>query len=268
MPTGTLAQSLLDLLFPPRCVACGASGALLCARCLASIRVPEPPICRRCGRSLPNHSQINAAAVCALCASGRELPSLDGLRAASIYEGAVRQAILTLKFRGQRRLAQPLADLLALCYRREALSADLIVPVPLHASRRRQRGFDQATLLAQALHARLGIPVRTDLLARTRATRAQMTLSRSERLTNVSGAFALTSSSAPMSLAGKRVLLVDDVTTTGSTMDAAASALREVHPAAIWGVAVARPVLEDEGDHELARARTSTTSQARRRGGR
>lgn len=245
-----VTQQLLDLLFPPRCVSCGASGAVLCAQCLASMRAPEPPLCHRCGRSLAASPPAQSARLCPFCESGGEIPHLDGLRAAGVYEGAVRQAILALKFRGQRRVARPLANLLAACYAREALSADLIVPIPLHSSRRRERGYDQARLIAQPLAAQLHIPVRTDLLVRQRATRAQMTLSRSERLTNVAGAFALTSPAASSVLAGKRVLLVDDVTTTGSTLDAAARALRGANPAAIWGLAVARPELHTEDDVE------------------
>ncbi len=195
-------------------------------------------------------------ALCPFCLTGREIPHLDGLRAASLYDGAVRQAILALKFRGQRRVASPLADLLAACCRHETLSADLIVPIPLHANRRRERGYDQARLLAQPLGRLLQRPVRTDLLVRTRATRAQMTLSASERHTNVAGAFVLTSPAVRAALSGKRILLLDDVTTTGSTLDAAAAALREANPAAIWGLAVARPELHAEGQVE-SRSRAS-----------
>lgn len=260
-------QQLLDLLFPPRCVSCGASGAVLCATCLASVRAPELPLCRRCGRSLAAALPAPGTDLCAYCATSREIPHLDGLRAASVYAGAVRQAVLALKFRGQRRVANPLANLLLACYHHEALAADVIVPIPLHSSRRRQRGYDQARLIAQPLAARLRIPVRADLLVRKHATRAQMTLSRSERLTNVAGAFALASAAAASALTGKRILLVDDVATTGSTLDAAAQALREVNPAAIWGLAVARPVLHAEEDVErgseethVARGRTRADS--------
>ncbi|HEX6818604.1 MAG TPA: ComF family protein [Ktedonobacterales bacterium] len=257
------AQLLLDLLFPPRCVSCGASGAVLCSTCLASVRTPEPPICRRCGRSLAAALPTQADRICRFCASGREIAHLDGRRAASVYEGAVRQAILALKFRGQRRVAHPLAELLLSCYYSEALVADLIVPIPLHDARRRQRGYDQARLIAQPLGARLRLPVRTDLLVRQRATRAQMTLSRAERLSNVTDAFALPSPAVASVLAGKRVLLVDDVTTTGSTLDVAARALREANPASVWGLAVAQPTLDAEGATESSSA-SGATNPARR----
>ena len=260
------AQQFLDLLFPPRCASCRAAGAVLCANCLASIRAPAQPLCHRCGRSLATSLPAQGGNQCPFCSTGREIPQLDGLRAASIYEGAVRQAILALKFRGQRRVAVPLADLLAACYHREQLAADLIVPIPLHVSRRRERGFDQARLLARLLTARLRLPLRDALLVRSRATRAQMTLSAAERRTNVSGAFVLASPTDHAVLAGKRVLLVDDVTTTGSTLDAAAFVLREARPATIWGLAVARPELHAEGDVEssFARAMDASTRGSRR----
>jgi ComF family protein len=252
------AQQLLDLLFPSRCASCRAAGTVLCAACLASIRAPEQPLCRRCGRSLATSLPAQGDAQCPFCATGRKIPHLDGLRAAGVYEGAVRQAILALKFHGQRRVASPLAGLLAACCRHEALSADLIIPIPLHASRRRERGYDQARLLAQPLGKLLQRPVRTDLLLRQRATRAQMTLSANERHANVAGAFVLTSPAVCAVLDGKRILLVDDVTTTGSTLDAAAAALREANPAAIWGLAVARPELHAEGQVETSTARPAT----------
>ncbi len=272
---GEAAQRALDLLFPPRCAACGAAGALLCASCLATIQSPQPPLCVHCGLSLATDGPTDgpdvgraAGSACLDCASSRRLSSLDGLRAASVYEGAARQAILALKFRGQRRLAHPLADLLAAYYTREGLHADLLLPVRLHRARRRQRGYDQAELLARALGRRLGLPVRTELIVRQRATAPQTTLSREQRRANVAGAFALTSPAARHVLAGKRVLLVDDVTTTGSTMDAVAAALRAAAPMEIWALAVARPSLAT-GDTDTAMSapriptRASRTSSGR-----
>jgi predicted amidophosphoribosyltransferase len=98
-----LAQRALDLLFPPRCVSCGTGGALLCARCRGTIRAPEPPLCSLCGRSLgapldAGAPTRQAESICPFCAAGERPASLDGLRAATVYEGAVRQAILELNF--------------------------------------------------------------------------------------------------------------------------------------------------------------------------
>jgi ComF family protein len=229
MPAATaLGQRLLDLLFPPRC-----------------------------GRSLAARHAVADGALprCPFCASGDQPVFLTTLRAASVYEGAARAAIRALKLGGQRRLAGPLGELLAAAYRREGLRADLIVPVRLHRLRRREHGYDQATFLARELAGQLRLPLRADLLIRLRATQPQTALSGAPRRANVAGAFALSRSVARQAIMGKRVLLVDDVTTTGSTLDAAASALAAGQPAASIGLAVARPPLDhlDRDDTVAAR---------------
>jgi ComF family protein len=160
---------------------------------------------------------------------------------AAIYEGTARAAIHALKYHGQRRVAAPLAALMAATWRASGARADVIVPVPLHASRARQRGFNQANLLARELARDLGIPLRRDALTRVRPTAPQARLPRVERLRNVAGAFALRPP-ATAALAGRAVLLVDDVISTGATIQAAASALRDAHPAAIYALALARPM--------------------------
>jgi ComF family protein len=259
-------DSALDLLFPPRCAACGASGALFCPRCRATIRAPEPPLCPRCGRSLAVPASRSSSGECLACALDGGLTSLDGLRAACVYEGSIRQAILALKFRRVRRLAVPLAVLLAAGYAREALHVDLVMPVPLHRGRRRERGYDQAELLARSLAGRLRLPLRADLLVRQRPTAPQTALAARERRANVAGAFSLRSPAAGQELAGKRLLLLDDVTTTGSTLDAAAAALRQASPAAIWGLAVARPPLATP-DTDTALSVSHSPAHARQRAG-
>ena len=119
--------------------------------------------------------------------------------------------------------------------------ADIVIPMPLHASRQRERGYNQAEALARAFANLQGLRLRSDLLERTRATEAQTRLSREERRRNVAGAFALTSPAAAATISGKHILLVDDVTTTGSTLDAAAEPLRAAGAASVWGLAFARP---------------------------
>jgi ComF family protein len=259
------AQSLLDLLFPPRCVACGTGGAVLCAACRASIRAPRPPLCARCGQSLALLPSGRATAMCPACATGHGPQALTALYAASVYDGAARQAIHALKYAGRRRLAQPLGDLLAAEARRVDARPDVIVPVPLHKGRLRERGFNQAALLARRCAARLGVPCRSNLLVRVRPTPPQVGLSLVERRANVRDAFAL-AEGAGQSLAGKRVLLIDDVATTGSTLDAAATALRSAAPAAIVGLAVSRPdLLEVRSDADRA-AHATSDAQGRHHG--
>lgn len=242
---GELAQGLLDLLFPPRCVACGAHGAVFCAACLAQARAPAEPLCLRCGMPTLATPRADTPTRCAECIAGQGPLALTGLRLAAYHEGSVRKAVHALKYTGRRRAAQPLADLLAMAYHRyhdAGMVADLILPVPLHRDRARERGYNQSALLARALAKRLRLPMRADLLIRARATQAQVGLSRQARRANVANAFALARPDAARLLAGKRILLVDDVATTGSTLDAAAQALLAAAPATIWGLTVTRPM--------------------------
>lgn len=237
------ARALLDLLFPPRCAVCGALGADLCPACLAKIRPLPNPRCARCDMPLvvaPGGAG-EPGAVCPACARGTNLPALDGLRMAARYEGTARAAILALKYGGKRRAARPLARLLEPVWRASGLRASVIIPVALHPGRRRHRGYNQSELLGRVLGRALGLPVQTGSLLRTRATAVQARLPLDARYANVAGAFAL-APGAERALAGARILLLDDIITSGATIQAAASALRQARPAAIYGVAVAHPV--------------------------
>lgn len=244
-----LTHALLDALLPPRCQHCGTVGAVLCVDCLATAAAPEPPLCPRCGRSLTPGSPADAAA-CPTCVSGHGPQVLHALRIAAVYDGVVRESVLALKYRRQRRMAEPLGDLLAAELRaaiRQGAQADLIIPVPLHTQRHRERGFNQADLLARRCSSRLGIPVAANLLMRQRATSPQVGLTLAERQTNIAGAFALASQHAYKRLAGRHLVLIDDVSTTGSTLDAAAAALHAAGPASIIGIAVSRPTIGGDG---------------------
>jgi predicted amidophosphoribosyltransferase len=186
------ARLLLDLVFPPRCVGCASAGAPICAACGAAVHAPEEPLCGRCGHTLPRPAgRIDAsmARACPVCASGHTPVTLTGLRAAAVYEGVVRAAVLALKHRGQRRLAEPLGDLLAATTRQAFPATELIVPIPLHAARRRQRGYNQAELLARRCASSLRIPSDARILSRHRATVPQVGLSATDRRANVAGAF-------------------------------------------------------------------------------
>jgi ComF family protein len=243
--TGSLPQRLLDLLFPPRCVHCGRMGEPLCAVCRASIQAPRSPRCQRCDRSLGGAPGPCCGLCVALASQGRQI-ALGRIIVATDYGDAARSAIRALKFRRQRRLAQPLGLLLVEAIQRADapadLIADLIIPMPLHADRRRERGYNQAALLARPVARALRLPLAEDALTRVRATRPQTHLHRDARRANVAGAFALSGPTAARALAGQRILLIDDVTTTGATLEAAAEALLAAQPAAIYAAAVARPL--------------------------
>jgi ComF family protein len=219
---------LLDFLLPPRCGGCRAVGAWLCERCRGRIRRLEEPLCRRCGVQLEFARKE--------CGCRARLHALARLRSAVAYDGPVELAIQRFKYQGWRRLAEPLALLMAERLMVEGLAARWTVAVPLHPTRLRERGFNQAELLAVQLRRRLALGKPPGDLVRTRATPAQVGHDRRWRLANVSGAFAWRGAD----LDGQAILIVDDVATTGATLDACATALRAAGSGPVIGVSVAR----------------------------
>jgi ComF family protein len=159
------------------------------------------------------------------------------------WEGSIRKAIYGLKYDYIRDLAVPLGEMLAEYYKHTPLPADIILPVPLHRRRQRERGYNQSALLAQQLGAAVQIPVRLDLLRRHRYTRSQTRLNPQQRSQNVHGAFSCDSRpGAPQAIAGQRLLLIDDVATTGATLLACAQVLRDKGARSIWALTLARAV--------------------------
>ncbi len=229
-----MLQQLLDLLFPPRCAACQYGGNVLCPACLATIRPLSPPYCLRC------HTPLSPGTACTKCCY---MPlQLSGLRMVSRYEGALRLCIHALKYTGNRRLAEPLGTLLAQAYRHYGLHADMVTPVPLHSTRLRQRGYNQSLLLAQVCSQHIQIPLDASLLTRVRATASQVDLSLDERQGNVSGAFVCSPAFTRGALHGRDILLIDDVCTTGATLEACAAPLFAAGARAVWALVLARPL--------------------------
>jgi len=236
------SQQLLDLVFPPRCVVCQRTGTWLCSTCLA--RLPRLPIqvCVRCGK--PEAS--------GLCASCRQAPlAIDGIRSVLRFEDSARHTIHCFKYANRPVLATPLAGLMAEYWREQPLPADVIVPVPLHVARQRERGYNQADLLARALGHSINLPVSGNALRRVRPTPAQVGLNMAERRANVCGAFAspgisyaqgssVTWGNPDVPVYGQRVLVVDDVCTTGATLEACSLALRAAGAVSVWGFTLAR----------------------------
>ena len=227
---------VFGILFPSRCVGCGLRGVDLCEPCLGTIQSLEPASCPRCGRP----SRLGA--VCGPC--HRYQGALAGIRAASIYQGTVRKAIYYLKYRHRRTLASPLARLMELELRRKPLQLDLLTPVPLHPTRLTYRGYNQSELLARELGERLEIRV-GDCLERARGTATQAGLNASARKANVHGAFLCVKGAG---VTGLRIGVVDDVCTTGATLEDCARALKEAGCISVWGVAVARDLLGSSHD--------------------
>ena len=218
-----LATGLLDLALPATCAGCGREGAPLCTDCV-------PALDSRLG--LPAGTPIGLPA---------DIPApLLQLEWCAPYAGAVRGALHELKYGGEQRLAVPLGTAVARRWARVGVGVDLIVPVPVHADRERRRGYDQAALIAAVAAQHLDLPVER-ALERGRATIAQFELGRDERATNVAGAFrSRRSAGAAAAIAGRWILLVDDVVTTGATLAASGAALVAAGTAAVSAIAVAR----------------------------
>jgi ComF family protein len=221
-------QRLLDLVFPPRCGGCSAPGSWFCAGCHGSLRRLEEPLCRRCGGEIFSRG--------AYCGCRRRLRALNRLRSAARYEGPLERAVHRFKYEGWRHLARDLGLLLAELVAVEGLAAGLVVAVPLHPRRQRRRGYNQARLLAVELRRSLRMPAPAGTLVRTRDTPPQVGLDRLSRLSNVEGAFEWRGPA----LAGAPVLLVDDVATTGATLEACAIAVKQAGGGTVTGLSLAR----------------------------
>lgn len=204
----SLPDYLLDLLYPPRCLGCGRTSIPLCSICRHSLT--------------PYHERLPP------------LPPLQAAYVGYVFDGTLRGAVHRLKYRRQRRVAPVLADLLRARLDRTMLF-DAVLPVPLHPSRLRERGFNQSELIAASLARSLGLPLLPGLV-RTEATRSQVGLDSNERRQNVANAFVWRRASAPP----PRLLIIDDVLTTGATVQACAAALIAAGAASVTAAAVAR----------------------------
>jgi ComF family protein len=171
-----------------------------------------------------------------LCQSCVKRPlSIDGIRSVGLFEGTLRKAIHGFKYNYMRDLAAPLGDMLVGYWKGQPLAVDLLVPVALHPRRTKSRGYNQAALLAMHMGQAAGLPVALDVLRRVRHTASQTNLNAAERRRNVTGAFRCSEA-----VRNKRVLLIDDVCTTGSTLEACSVALKGSGARSVWALTVAR----------------------------
>ena len=232
-------DAVLAVVLAPACAACGRildrpTKGPVCQSCWQSIVPITPPLCDRCGDPLPTWRSISlSAAICPRCRRTRRL--VDRARTVGEYEGALRAVIHALKYEGRRSLAVSLARLMRERGAELLSGVDCVVPVPLHPTRRRHRGFNQAADLACGL----GLDVR-HALRRVRATPSQTGLPAARRHGNVRGAFAATR--AASALAGATVVLVDDVSTTGATLEACARMLKTCGVREVRALTAARVV--------------------------
>jgi len=237
------AGALTSVVFPTGCRLCDAPlmharRLPICEACLASFQVILPPICDLCGQVLPVSAQSGeSAAICSDCSQDRF--AFQAARSFGVYEGALSHAIILLKYERLEPLGTYFAIQLLQLLRRDAqvLPVDVIVPVPLHRQKRKDRGFNQVDLFAHPLARRLHLPYRPVLLMRSRPRPEKHLLTQEERWEAVRGAFAMRQGSRVDNL---RVLLLDDVMTTGATLDACARALREAGARSVLGLTIAR----------------------------
>ena len=228
------AGNILDFLFPPCCAGCQKSGHILCPSCIMQISPLPAPVCRHCS------TPLITGGICKQC---QYHPlKLSRVRVVGAYQGPLRSCIHALKYNANTRVAEPLGQLLAEGYINSDMHADVVIPVPLHRERQQQRGYNHAYLLAHHCSARIGVPLRNDVLIRHRATPAQVGLNTIERRENVAGAFLCTQAFATHALHGRTMLLIDDVYTTGATLEACAAPLFAAGAKAVCGLVLARPL--------------------------
>ncbi len=216
-----------DAIAPAFCVQCGISGGWLCSVCAEQIFLVKEQVCYGCNKL------SEQGKTCERC---QRLTELNGVLMATHYEsGPVRELVHKLKYEGLTDLAGILSWILFQGTKSKEWKGWVVVSVPLHSSKLSSRGFNQADLLAFRLAKYLKLPYQTRWLRRVRATETQTKLTRPHRQANVYKAFL-----ARGDLRGKKILLVDDVMTTGATLEAASQALKDAGARQIWGVVVAR----------------------------
>jgi competence protein ComFC len=223
-----LITGLKDIIYPKTCLICKQDLAstcvdeFVCVKCWASIKKNTPPFCRCCGRNLDNRSLVNA--LCSECLKNKL--DFDRAFAPCIYEGPVKDLIREFKYKKNDYLAATLSGLMIDFIREYAIpvsSVDMLIPMPLHPTRLREREFNQAELLARCIASAYTKAVSTDNLVRLRHTRTQAELQGADRLENVKDSFSV---KMPDLVKGKIILLIDDVLTTGATASEASRALK------------------------------------------
>lgn len=237
---GSIARGALDIALPPQCLSCDVpvtDHGSLCASCWSKLRLIEKPYCARLG--IPFAFDIGPDGLSAEAIA--DPPPFDRCRAVAAFDDVSRDLVHGLKYHDRLELAGWMASWMVRAGADVARGADIVVPVPLHRRRLWSRRYNQSGLLARAIAAHLGKPIATDLLKRIRATEQQVGLTADQRDRNVRGAFQVPAS-AKATVHGRRVLLVDDVYTTGATVKASTRALLRAGAAAVDVLVFARVV--------------------------
>lgn len=231
-----MLQQFFDLLFPPACFGCAREGVWLCGECACTLR-REPPRCFFCGVWTLSTQKRSAGHTCDSCRVNTSVSFYGS--PFSYRDPLMRELITRLKYHRMRPVAGLLGDCLAAYVREFSIIIPqdaVLVPIPLAQSRRRVRGFNQAELIAAAMSRRLGVPMRLELIHRIKKGPPQVALSGAERRDHMKNAFV--AAKLP-SIMPRTVILVDDVRTTGATIEDAARALKEAGVRSVWAITVA-----------------------------
>ncbi len=231
-------KKIRDIFFPLVCAGCGKqinTNSLFCAECQESIQVITLPFCQICGRPFP--LKYTSTHVCGGCL--KNPPFFKAARSVFIYTEPIKRSIIQFKFKGNTALANDLAKML-LFHLQDFLGQikpETVIPVPLHLKRLRERGYNQCVLLAQIIAKYLKIPCEKMVLKKVKPTLPQVGLSQAQRHKNVKGSFAVIH---PQLVKGKRILLIDDVFTTGSTVNECAKVLHKAGASGVWVATLSR----------------------------
>lgn len=223
----------LDWLFPPRCAGCGRFGEVWCQACRNRVKLIREPYCELCGSPKPDK------AYCLNCASWDY--NFDAARSWGQYSDVLRKAILSLKDRHNVYLGVALAECMYAVLAAQSWKVDLLVPVPLAPHRLAQRGYNQTDLLAQPLAASSGLRYADNLVSRSHETVKQFELHAAQRWENLMGAFQVQGIEAQ----NANILLVDDIMTTGATLNAASIALKKAGASRVYALTLAKTLLEE-----------------------
>ncbi len=235
------AKGLEELVFPQisRCLFCENpfGQGEICGTCQKELAAYSSwPRCQHCGRFFPEDAAYK------ICEECRNNPgSLELIRSVLPYQDLARQIVGNLKYRQERRLVEPMAVYLAQAIQSEKRHFQVIIPVPMFSGKLKKRGFNQAALLAEAVAAKLDLPWKEGL-KKLRDTHSQAGLNKQERLSNLQGTLAVTDSKA---IEGQNILLIDDVLTTGSTLEACSNILRQNGAVRVWGLVFASSLPEE-----------------------
>jgi ComF family protein len=224
----------LDLIYPPTCCNCGKVGFYLCPDCLSQIRIIHDKVCIYCGEL------ISRTDICLKCK--KQKPKYKALRSWGIFKGPLRKVIHSLKYQRNLGLGDYFAHFMSQVLNDQGWIVDIIVPVPLNKERLKERGYNQAEILSKPLAALVNKPYRPKSISRIKNTSTQVGLSLKERRQNVKDAFW----ADKQEILGKNIFIIDDVATTGSTLDACALALTNAGAKEIYGLTLARAIKDTD----------------------